>query len=80
MRYALENLGGEATPKDLYVEIRRIRTEPFTPEWKATVRNTIESHSSDSDKYSAKRPDFFAAVNGLGNGRWAIRKQWRNDG
>lgn len=70
---AFENLGGTATLNDLYDEIRYIRPDPLTREWKATVRNIIESHSSDSDNYSTNRLDLFKAVDGIGNGRWKIR-------
>ena len=70
---ALENLGGEASYADLYAELRRIRPPPFSTSWDATVRNVIESHSSDSDNFRAGRDDLFRSVGGLGRGRWGLR-------
>lgn len=69
---ALKNLGGSASYTDIYAELEKIRPQPFTTEWKATVRRTIEMHSSHSANYSIGRPDLFRSVAGLGKGIWAL--------
>ena len=74
IKSALENLGGWATYDDLYAELKRIRQDNFTQSWKATVRNSVESNSSDSENWSPKRPDLFYSVNGLGSGVWGLRE------
>ena len=70
---AFNELGGKAVYDVLYDRIRDIRTEPFSREWKATVRRTIETHSSDSDNYRENSTDFFYSVGGKGSGYWGIR-------
>jgi len=70
---AMTNLGGKANYHDLYNEIMRIRPEPFTPSWTATVRRTIETHSSDSENYRAQYEDLFYSVSGIGSGEWGLR-------
>jgi predicted HNH restriction endonuclease len=70
---AFDNLGGLASYSDLYKELERIREEPRSTEWKATVRRTIETHSSHSANYTPGRPDLFYSVQGLGQGIWALR-------
>jgi hypothetical protein len=70
---AFENLGGWASYTDLYEELTRIRIEPFSTEWKATVRRTIETHSAHSANYTPGRPNLFAPVDRLGKGLWALR-------
>ncbi|MBG8551906.1 HNH endonuclease [Hymenobacter guriensis] len=69
---ALKNLGGSASYADIYAELEKIRPQPFTTEWKATVRRTIEMHSSHSANYALSRPDLFRSVAGLGKGIWAL--------
>lgn len=64
------NLGGEAALKDIYREVERLRS-PLPPSWKAIVRRTIETHSSDSENF--KGSDVFRSTAGLGQGRWALR-------
>lgn len=70
---ALENLGGLASYNDLYSEIEKIRPKPFTTQWKASVRRTIETHSSHSKNHIAGQPDLFYSVEGIGRGVWALR-------
>ena len=70
---AFENLGGKAKYKDLYLEIERLahlQKRLLTSQWKASVRKTIENHSSDSDNF--KYNDLFKK---LGYGYWGMRKQ-----
>jgi len=71
---AMTNLGGQAHFKQLYAEIKRIRTEPMTSNWKIVVRNQIDLHSSDSENYDDRKEDLFYSVHGLGRGVWALRK------
>ncbi|MFL1022929.1 HNH endonuclease [Vibrio parahaemolyticus] len=70
---AMENLGGEAAYSDLYAEIEALKGGNLTKSWKATVRNTVESYSSDSDNWTPSRDDLFYSVDGKGSGRWALR-------
>ena len=70
---AFRNLGGAAYLDQLYVHLQRIRPGPLTPEWKATVRGTIERHSSSSANYRAGQPDLFYVIGGKGSGHWGLR-------
>lgn len=70
---ALESLGGQANLSDIYDRIA-LRRSGLSPSWKATVRNTIECHSSDSNNFSARGEDLFFSVNGLGKGEWGLRR------
>lgn len=72
---ALTDLGGEATYDSLYQRLKEIRPGPFSPEWKATVRGTVECFSSDSDNYISTYPDLFRSVGGIGSGRWGLRSE-----
>ncbi len=65
---ALKNLGGQATLSDIYSEVERIRTAPMPKSWQASIRQAIESHSSDSHVFLGK--DDFRK---LGKGTWALR-------
>lgn len=67
---ALKNLGGQGTLNDIYSEVERIRKEPLSISWKASIRERIEAHSSDSRNFKGK--DFFQKV---GKGMWALRDQ-----
>jgi hypothetical protein len=70
---AFENLGGKASYYRLYNEILRIRPEPFPKTWKAIVRRTIETHSSDSENFRSGNDDLFYSVSGIGSGEWGLR-------
>jgi hypothetical protein len=68
---ALCQLGGAAALHEIYKQVRRIRREggrstPTTLE--ATIRRTIEDHSSDSDNF--RGDDIFKKVS---RGYWALR-------
>ena len=68
---ALQRLGGSATLSQIYqsVEAERraeLRSTPASLE--ATVRRTIEDHSSDSDNF--RGPDLFIKI---GRGEWGLR-------
>ena len=76
---AMQNLGGQAKYEELYEEVRKVRSQPLTKEWEATVRGTVENHSSDSDNYQDARTDYFRSVYGKGKGVWALREEYRNE-
>ena len=69
---ALESLGGEADLADIYREIKKIRSHDLPRTYEATVRGTIETGSSDSEKWKKGTPDLFQKV---GRGRWALRSR-----
>lgn len=71
---AMIELGGKARYEDLYQRIIQVRKKeglPLNDTYKATVRQVIEAHSSDSDVWK-KRPgsDIFRK---LGTGFWGLR-------
>ncbi|GAB2595138.1 hypothetical protein [Kribbella endophytica] len=68
---ALTALGGEGSLSEIYGEIARIH-KPLSTAWQATVRNTLECHSSDSENFRG-REDLFYSVGGIGRGRWGLR-------
>jgi hypothetical protein len=51
---ALENLGGQAPLSQIYAEVKKIRKEPLPRTYTASIRERIESHSSDSKILRAK--------------------------
>lgn len=67
---AVENLGGEADLSDIYKEIQTIRPDNLNSSYEATIRGTIEAHSSDSEVWREGSPDLFRKVS---RGRWALR-------
>ena len=74
---ALENLGGKASLKHIYDEVRRVRIEhgetiPISLE--EVVRKELEYNSSDSSNWRGTR-DLFFSVHGIGNGFWGLRDQ-----
>jgi hypothetical protein len=76
VRSALSQLGGEAYLADIYRKVRQIRLAagrrlPLSTD--AIVRRELEYNSSDSDSYTGNY-DWFRSVNGIGNGRWGLRK------
>jgi len=78
---AMENLGGVARLADIYEELRQLRpdlayTGPELRTWQATVRRTIENHSSDSQNFAGSRArnDVFYSVEGIGRGIWGLRE------
>ncbi|MEM7138172.1 MAG: hypothetical protein AAF500_16450 [Myxococcota bacterium] len=77
---ALRNLGGSAGLSDIYAEVQQIRPHALSAEWQATVRNQIESWSSDSKNWRPGRADLFFSVGGKGSGVWALREEFRYEG
>lgn len=77
VEHALGNLGGHASLKDLYVEVRKVRIESgnSTPiSLEEVVRKELEYNSSDSSNWRQTR-DIFFSVDGIGNGIWGLRDQ-----
>jgi predicted HNH restriction endonuclease len=81
---AIEIRGGVASLSEIYEELKLIRpnlarTRPEEGYWQATVRRTIESHSSDSQNFegSRARNDIFYSVEGIGRGIWGLREETR---
>ncbi|KAA0142852.1 hypothetical protein FYZ48_00225 [Gimesia chilikensis] len=72
---AFEELGGEATLKEIYdrIESRGIMNFYSNKHWQAAVRRTIETHSSDSEAYKEEYPDLFESTAGIGKGIWNLR-------
>lgn len=70
---AFNALGGEAKYSQLYHYIENNTHRELTDEWKASVRNRIESHSSDSDNYKYSNPNYFYKI---GRGHWGLRSEY----
>lgn len=70
---ALESIGGIGSLAEIYDAIRRIRSNPFPPSWRAIVRRELEYNSSDSQSYKHKT-DIFYSVRGIGLGVWGLRR------
>jgi hypothetical protein len=68
---AFENLGGKAKYRELYEEVSRIRGNSLPQSWQAIIRQSVESHSSDSRNF--KGNDLFYSVGGIGSGHWGLR-------
>ena len=66
---AFRALGGAARYSDLYEYIEQTTVRNLTTQWKATVRRTIEDHSSDSKNFRAS--DLFRDVD---HGFWSLRE------
>lgn len=69
---SLELLGGHAYYKDIYDKFSEIYDGALSSSWKASVRATIEKHSSDSTVYGGNQ-DLFESIDGIGNGHWGLR-------
>ena len=75
IRFALVQLGGKATLHKIYQETEHIRKKEgrsIPPTFDAIVRERLEVHSSDSEKYKGG-PDIFYMPEGRGAGVWALR-------
>ena len=68
---ALRRLGGQASLDEIYRATKAIRQasdRSLTRQWQATIRRTLEDHSSDSANHRAE--DLFRIVK---RGVWALR-------
>lgn len=66
-------LGGEADLSEIYFSVEKSRKEQgrkIVQSIDATIRQTIEAHSSDSGSWDVKRPNLFEKVS---RGRWKLR-------
>lgn len=71
----LEELGGKARLQEIYDSVREKRKaagRSLPPSLTATVRRTLENHSSDSHNYTGGA-DLFSMPEGKGAGIWALR-------
>ncbi len=72
IRAALMELGGQASLHEIYKKVKDIRVRSgrsWTAAAEATIRRTIEDHSSDSENF--RGDDIFKKV---GRGEWALRR------
>lgn len=71
---SLEELGGIAAYKDLYIRIEERNNIDFTvyKDWKSAIRRDIQHCSSDSKTFLHKK-DIFYSVEGIGKGVWGLR-------
>lgn len=79
VRKALEQLGGRASLRRIYREtskIRRAAGRSLPQSFDATVRRTLEEHSSDSLVFRGIH-DLFWMPEGKGAGVWALRDNTR---
>ena len=67
----LESLGGVASLADIYARLEATTSRALTANWRATVRQTLEDHSSDG-AFRRGRDVFFSAE-GIGSGIWGLR-------
>jgi hypothetical protein len=65
---AMQNLGGKAKLKDLYLEVNKYRKTP-----EHSIRGRLYEYSSDCDIYKKSNPDLFVSSKGKGKGEWAFR-------
>ena len=77
VRQALTVLGGVASLREIYSEVRKIRLAegrslPLNSD--AIIRRELEYNSSDATAFLGNR-DWFQAVNGIGGGKWALREE-----
>lgn len=74
VRSALQRLGGRAPLSRIYEEVAMVRSaagRSIPPSLEATVRRTLEDHSSDSENYRGQ--DLFCMPEGKGAGVWGLR-------
>lgn len=72
----LQAAGGRARLQQIYDDVRRVRRaagRSVPKSLTATVRRTLENHSSDSDNYTGGA-DLFCMPEGKGSGVWALRE------
>jgi hypothetical protein len=75
VRTALERLGGQAPLHRIYREVELIRKpagRSVPSSLEATIRRTLEDHSSDSENF--RGADLFSMPEGKGAGIWALRR------
>jgi hypothetical protein len=73
----LKARGGRARLQQIYDDVEKLRRaagRSLPKSLEATVRRTLENHSSDSNNYMGGA-DLFEMPDGKGAGVWALRKQ-----
>lgn len=75
----LSQLGGRAYLKEIYELVAKRNMVNITSfkNMSASIRDSIQRYSSDSDKFLGK-DDLFYLVNGKGGGYWGIRNNFTN--
>ena len=68
---AYSALGGAARHSDLYEFIEKTTARDLMEHWRASVRRTVQQHSSDTESHVDGYEDFFVH---LGRGFWALRE------
>lgn len=63
-------LGGDAMYQDVYELVFKRNKSSLPDNWKAAIRNTVEVHSSDSQKFKGR--DYFQHI---GRGHWKLRDE-----
>lgn len=71
--FVLENLGGHAYLKDIYEKFLTIHTRPVTENYRASIRDTLEKGSSESEKFDGT--SLFYMVEGKNKGHYGLIKQ-----
>lgn len=77
---ALNILGGDAKYNDIYQKTEKIRiskNRSHPPSIKATIRRTVEDHSSESANF--RGVDVFYSIAGLGKGHWGLLPEYLNN-
>ena len=80
IKRALETLGGAASLAEINEQILQNGTMPYihtNPNWKDTIRATIQRHCKDTRSYKGG-DDVFYSVHGLGEGFWGLNS-YRSD-
>ncbi|WP_152522555.1 hypothetical protein [Sphingobium ummariense] len=76
VRSALLELGGAGYLRDIYDQVRKIRLSAgrsLPVNTHAIIRRELEYNSSDASAFTGER-DWFQTVDGIGGGKWALRK------
>jgi hypothetical protein len=74
VRSALIGLGGEGDLSQIYRAVREIRSEAgrrIVESLEATIRQSLEAYSSDSENFKEGNADYFHHIS---RGRWGLRR------
>ena len=78
VKQALEELGGKAHLSAIYKktdQIRKTAGRSVPRNSEAAIRECLETHSSDSERYKSGYPNLFMMARGRGAGIWALRNR-----
>lgn len=81
--YVLTRLGGMGTLNNIYDYIEMYYPNTIARykdivSYKAAIRDCLESHSSDSEKFRGTKEDCFYIVFNKGDGIWGLRNRFNN--